>query len=199
LLFHADWQKLRFENQMTLYIKNMVCDRCKTAVQNMLETNGIAFNKIELGEVEVDAISDSKLEHLATDLASIGFELIEDKTARTISRIKSAIVDYVQHNHHTKVNFSKFLAEKLHREYSGLSSLFSSVEGMTIESYLILQKIEKAKELLVYDEMSTKEIANLLGYSSAPHLSNQFKKVTGLSPGHFKKIGVQKRKSLDKV
>jgi AraC-like DNA-binding protein len=184
---------------MTLYIKNMVCDRCKMAVQNMLAKNGINFEKVELGEVEVGEVPSAKLDRLREDLASIGFELIEDKTARTISRIKSAIVDYVQHDHHTRINFSKFLSEKLHREYSGLSTLFSSVEGITIESYLILQKIEKAKELLVYDELATKEIADLLGYSSAPHLSNQFKKVTGLSPGHFRKIGILKRKSLDNV
>ncbi len=165
----------------------------------MLEKNDINFAKIELGEVEAGDVPSSKLDQLRKDLASVGFELIEDKTARTISRIKSVIVDYVQQDHHKKVNFSKFLSEKLNREYSGLSALFSSVEGMTIESYLILQKIEKAKELLVYDELSTKEIANVLGYSSAPHLSNQFKKVTGLSPSHFRKIGIQKRQSLDKV
>jgi AraC family transcriptional regulator len=183
---------------MILYIKNMVCDRCKTAVRDILEKNRIPFTNIELGEAEVDG-SNVNLNSLRRDLASVGFELIEDKTARTISRIKNAIVDYVRNDQHNKVTFSKFLSEKLNREYSGISGLFSAVEGITIENYLIHQKIEKAKELLVYDELSTKEIAELLGYSSAPHLSNQFKKVTGLSPSHFRKIGIQKRKSLDKV
>ena len=184
---------------MILYIKNMVCDRCKMAVKSMLDKNGIEVRHVELGEVEISGATEETLKLLGRDLAAAGFELIENKTARTISQIKSAIVEFVRTEHRGKMNFSKFLAEKLHREYSGLSSLFSSVEGMTIESYLILQKIERAKELLVYDELSTKEIAGHLGYSSAPHLSNQFKKITGLSPSHFKKIGTQKRKSLDKV
>lgn len=179
----------------------MVCDRCKTTVAQTLTSNGIAFTRIGLGEVEVvNDPTPAQYENLEREIRDHGFELIEDKTSRIISQIKAAVVEFIHYNKlTTRTNFSDFLAEKLHKEYSSLSHLFSSVEGVTIERYLILQKVERIKELLVYDEMSLQEIADALGYSSVPHLSNQFKKITGLTPSHFRKIGADRRKSLDKV
>src|SRR5918993_986893 len=145
---------------MKLYIKNMVCDRCKAAIKNQLDQHHIPFRSIELGEIELEKKpSDGQLKKFKDGIQAQGFELIEDKTARTISKIKSAIIEYVHYNSQTKtVTISQFLSEKLNKEFSGLSSLFSAVEGVTIERYLILQKIERAKELLVYDEYSLSEI-----------------------------------------
>jgi AraC-like DNA-binding protein len=178
----------------------MVCDRCKTTVANALKNHGIVYEQLNLGEVEISGqLAEHQLLNFKEEIEGHGFELIEDKTSRIISRIKSAVVGFIHYRDGTKGNFSDFLEERLHKEYSSLSHLFSSVEGLTIERYLILQKIERIKELLVYDEMSLQQIADALGYSSVPHLSNQFKKITGLSPTHFRKIGAGKRKSLDKV
>lgn len=178
----------------------MVCDRCKATVARALHEQGMSFETLSLGEVVLDKEPGTRqLEAFRKEIEAHGFELIEDKTSRLISKIKSAIVEFIHYNKESKVNFSGFLEERLHKEYSTLTHLFSSVEGVTIERYLILQKVERIKELLVYDEMTLQEIADVLGYSSVPHLSNQFKKITGLSPGHFRKIGASKRKSLDRV
>lgn len=179
----------------------MVCDRCKVTIERALHHHQILFQHVNLGEVELqkDPTAD-QLKRFKSEIETYGFELIEDKTSRLISRIKSAVVEFIHYSEGTrKDNFSSFLEDKLNKEYSSLSHLFSSVEGITIERYLILQKVERVKELLVYDELSLQQIADTLGYSSVPHLSNQFKKITGLSPGHFRKIGAGKRKSLDKV
>jgi AraC family transcriptional regulator len=185
-----------------LFIKNMVCDRCKMAVKQELERSSIAFNAIELGEVALAEIpAPQQLEQFRAGITALGFELIEDKTARIVSAIKSTVITFVHENDpkSRKLKFSVYLSDKLNKEYNYLSSIFSEVEGTTIEQYLIHQKIERVKELLVYDELSLSEVAYELGYSSVQHLSNQFKKVTGLTPSHFKQVKENKRKPLDKV
>ena len=187
---------------MKLYIKNMVCDRCKMVVTNELIKLKIEPNSVELGEVELTDNVDSKLiSAFGTAIGQFGFELIEDKTARIISQIKKAVIDYVHYpkGKNKVLKFSSYLAEFVSKDYNYLSGIFSDVEGITIEQYLINQKIEKVKELLVYDELTLSEIANQLNYSSVQHLSTQFKKTTGLTPSHFKKIGAAKRVTLDKV
>jgi AraC family transcriptional regulator len=185
---------------MKLYIKNMVCDRCKMAVQKALEENNISYSHLELGEVDTTTeVSEGQLGGFKTDIEKLGFELIEDRNARVISRIKKVILSYIRNDLNKKSKLSKEVSEALAKDYNSLSNLFSSVEGITIEQYSILQKIEYVKELLVYDEWSLSEIAHKLHYSSVQHLSNQFKKVTGLTPRHFKKIGVLKRQPLDQL
>ncbi|HEU5291025.1 MAG TPA: AraC family transcriptional regulator [Cyclobacteriaceae bacterium] len=185
---------------MKLFIKNMVCDRCKMAVQQALEENKLSFNGIELGEVElVREPDESQLLKFKNSIEKIGFELIEDRNARTISKIKSVVLSSVRDGVARKKKLSVEISEALNKDYNSLSNLFSSVEGTTIENFAILQKIEYVKELLVYDELSLSEIANKLHYSSVQHLSNQFKKITGLTPSHFRKIGEQKRHPLDRL
>ncbi|WP_129715000.1 AraC family transcriptional regulator [Pedobacter sp. SYP-B3415] len=186
---------------MRYYIKNMVCDRCKMAVEAIFDDLGYPAAQTQLGEVETSAplAADAK-QQLESRLKNLGFELISDKTSRTIEEIKTLIIDLV-HTHHgdLKMNLSDYLAARTGRDYHTLSALFSTVEGTTIEKFYIAHKIEKVKELLVYDELSLSEIAHRLNYSSVAHLSSQFKKITGLTPSHFKEIKGQKRKSLNDV
>ena len=185
----------------TLFIKNMVCNRCIMVVQNELDKLGLDVKNIKLGEVTLDKepTTDEK-NKLDKALILLGFELIDDKKSRVIEKIKNVIIDLVHHqDNNTKTNLSDVLSSQLHHDYNYLSNLFSEVEGTTIEKYFIAQKIEKVKELLVYDELSLSEIAFRLNYSSVAYLSNQFKKVTGLTPSHFKQIREDKRKSLDEV
>ena len=178
----------------------MVCDRCKMAVQKALEENKLAFNKLELGEVELATeLNEKQLEKFKESIEKIGFELIEDRNARIISKIKSAVLSLARNNNGRKRKLSVEISDALNKDYNSLSNLFSSVEGITIEQFAILQKIEYVKELLVYDELSLSEIAHQLHYSSVQHLSNQFKKITGLTPSHFKKIGDQRRQPLDSL
>lgn len=185
----------------TLYIKNMVCNRCIMVVENELEKAGLQVSQVKLGEVLLDKEpSDTQIQQFTNAIESLGFERIDDKKSRIIEQIKSIIIQLVHYaNNDTKANLSDFISKKLHHDYSYLSNLFSEVEGTTIEKYYIAQKIERVKELLVYDELSLSEIADRLNYSSVAYLSNQFKKVTGLSPSHFKQIRIDKRKPLDKV
>ncbi|MCG7502763.1 AraC family transcriptional regulator [Tenacibaculum sp. Mcav3-52] len=186
---------------MTLTIKNMVCNRCILVIQNELDKLGVGVKSIKLGEVilEKELTSDEK-ESLDKILLDLGFEIIDDKKSRIIEKIKNLIINLVHHqDSETKVNLSDLLSNELHHDYNYLSNLFSEVEGTTIEKYFIAQKIEKVKELLVYDELSLSEIAFRLHYSSVAYLSNQFKKVTGLTPSHFKKIRKDRRKPLDEV
>ncbi|WP_417559048.1 helix-turn-helix domain-containing protein [Mesoflavibacter zeaxanthinifaciens] len=185
----------------TLFIKNMVCNRCIMAVKNELDKLGIEPIDVQLGEVTLEKeLTTQEKEKFSKALVSLGFELIDDKKSRLIEQIKNTIIDLVHHqDNETKTNLSDVLSEKLHHDYNYLSNLFSEVEGTTIEKYFIAQKIEKVKELLVYDELSLSEIAFRLNYSSVAYLSNQFKKVTGLSPSHFKKIREKRRKPLDEV
>lgn len=185
----------------TLFIKNMVCNRCIMVVHNELEKLGLTVKNIKLGEVTLDKELPGNVKtNLVKALTVLGFELIDDKKSRIIEKIKNIIIDLVHHqDNDTKKNLSDILSSKLHHDYNYLSNLFSEIEGTTIEKYFIAQKIEKVKELLVYDELSLSEIAFRLNYSSVAYLSNQFKKVTGLTPSHFKQIREDKRKSLDKV
>ena len=186
---------------MKLYIKNMVCDRCKMVVKNEIENLGYSLVKVELGEIELNQeITDIQKKDIKLNLEKFGFEVIDDKRSRIIELIKNKLIDLVQNkNADLDKNLSLFLSENLNQDYSKLSNLFSEIEGTTIEKYFIAQKIEKVKELLVYDELSLSEIAFRLNYSSVAYLSNQFKKVTGLTPSYFKQIRDDKRKPLDKV
>lgn len=186
---------------VTLFIKNMVCNRCIMVVQSELNELGLNLLEIKLGEVtlETEPTSAQKAT-LENKLNKLGFEVIDNKKGRIIEKIKNAIIDQVHYQDNaSKINLSDLLNEKLNHDYNYLSNLFSEVEGTTIEKYFIAQKIEKVKELLVYDEFSLSEIAFRLNYSSVAYLSNQFKKVTGLTPSHFKKIREEKRKPLDQV
>ena len=185
----------------TIFIKNMVCDRCIMVVQHELEKLGLDAKNIKLGEVILSKeITSLEKENLSKTLEPLGFEVIDDKKGRIIEKIKNIIIDLVHHqDSDVKTNLSDVLSDKLHHDYNYLSNMFSEVEGTTIEKYFIAQKVEKVKELLVYDELSLNEIANRLNYSSVAYLSNQFKKVTGLTPSHFKQIKEDKRKPLDKV
>jgi AraC-like DNA-binding protein len=186
---------------MKLYIKNMVCNRCIMVVENELQKLGYHPQNIKLGELELEKeITDTEKEIINNHLQTFGFELIDDKKSRLIEQIKNTIIDLVHHqDNDSKSNLSEVLSHKLHHDYNYLSNLFSEVEGITIEKYFIAQKIEKVKELLIYDELSLSEIAFQLNYSSVAYLSNQFKKVTGLTPSHFKQIKEDKRKPLDKL
>ena len=184
-----------------IFIKNMVCNRCIMVVQNELSNLGFEVKNIKLGEVTLnrEPTSEDK-DNIEQILISLGFEMIDDRKSRIIEKIKNIIIDLVHYqNYDTKIKLSDLLSSELHHDYNYLSNLFSEVEGTTIEKYLIAQKIEKVKELLVYDELSLSEIAFRLNYSSVAYLSNQFKKVTGLTPSHFKQIRDYKRKPLDEV
>ncbi|OYZ00958.1 MAG: AraC family transcriptional regulator [Sphingobacteriia bacterium 28-36-52] len=177
----------------------MVCGRCKLIVKAELEKLGFSLKSIELGEVEIDeSIDTDQKKVIAATLSSFGFELINDKKSKTIEQIKNLIRDLVHSkNNELEINLSEYISQHLAIDYTSLSNLFSEVEGTTIEKYFILQKIERVKELLMYDELSLSEIAFLLNYSSVAYLSNQFKKITGLTPSHFKQLKNKKRKHLD--
>lgn len=179
----------------------MVCSRCIAAVKFALDKLKIPYNSIELGEVITKTEPSAKqLVVLNEKLQQLGFELLDDTKKKLIEKIKIIIIEHVHYKEgDNRYNLSEILSSKLRKDYSYLSHLFSEVEGITIEKYLINQKIERIKELLVYDELSLNEIAYQLGYSSVAHLSTQFKKVTGLTPTHFKKLGGIHRKTLDKV
>ena len=186
---------------MKLYIKNMVCSRCKMAVKDQLENNGLSPLSVNLGEAEIEEeLSKARLLQLDISLKSLGFELIDDKKSQTIEKIKNAIVTLVHHSDQDlKTKLSVFISSRLHQDYNYLSNLFSEVEGTTIEKYFISQRIEKVKELLVYDELTLSEIAAQLGYSSVGYLSNQFKKITGFTPSHFKSLKEDKRKNIEEL
>ncbi len=188
-----------------LYIKNMVCNRCVTVVRQELEKQGLHPLKVILGEVTLseDYLSNDQLKKLDASLIASGFERMDDQKSQLIEAIKNKVIHVI---HYTdtpdrKFNWSTVLSEELKYEYNYLSNLFSSVEGITLEQYIIRQKIERVKELLFYDELSLSEIADKLGYSSVAHLSTQFKKVTGLTPSELKKSrDIDKnRKSLDNI
>ena len=181
----------------------MVCNRCITAVENLFAELGYKDFKVSLGLVDLkeNQISIDKKEQLNTKLLNLGFELIDDQKSKMIESIKNLVINKIHYDDLTEQSFtwSDIISKNLHYEYKYLSRLFSSVEGITIEQHIILQKIEKVKEMMVYDELTLSEIAWKLGYSSVAHLSNQFKKVTGMPPRDFKLIGAQRRKPLDKV
>ena len=177
----------------------MVCNRCKMVVKDLLEKKGLGLLSVALGEVETESEPSKEMLHQVDDaLKALGFELIDNKKSQTIEKIKNAIVTLVHHSdHNINTNLSAFITQQIPLDYNYLSNLFSEIEGTTIEKYYIQQRIEKAKELLVYDELSLSEIADKLGYSSVAYLSSQFKKVTGLTPTFFKSLKENKRKNID--
>jgi AraC-like DNA-binding protein len=179
----------------------MVSNRCKTAVKEELKKLHLHFIVVDLGEVEImENISVEQQGQLKIALLNIGFELMDDKRSILIEKIKNVIVEMVHYNDGLiKTNFSDFLSEKLNHDYTYLANLFSEVQGTTIEKFIISHKIERIKELIIYDELTITEIAWKMNYSSVAHLSNQFKKVTGLSPSHFKLLKNKRRSPIEDI
>jgi AraC family transcriptional regulator len=184
-------------------IKNMVCHRCVISVENILTKLNIPYDQVLVGEAFVnEKPNEQQQQKLDVELKKIGLEMIDNRQGTLIEKIKKLIILKARNEAQQKsmkLKLSNFLSDHLHHEYTYLSNLFSTIEGKTIESFFIEQRIEKAKELLVYDQMTLSEIADSLEYSSVAHLSTQFKRITGLTPTHFKKIGDNKRKTLDKI
>ncbi|MCX6252350.1 MAG: helix-turn-helix transcriptional regulator [Bacteroidetes bacterium] len=188
---------------MKIYIRNMVCIRCRMVVKSELKKLGLHYTTVELGEVEIlEDISPEQMERLAVGLRKTGLELMDDKKSILVEKIKMIIVELVHYSdddEQIKINLSNYLSEKLNHNYTYLANLFSEVKGTTIENFYLAHKIEKVKELLVYDELSLTEIAYKLHYSSVAHLSNQFKKITGLTPSHFKSLKNKRRSTLENM
>jgi AraC-like DNA-binding protein len=179
----------------------MVCSRCKMVVRSELEKFGLHHLRIELGEAEImEDISKEQLDRLSVALKKSGLELMDDKKSILVEKIKTAIIELVHYtDKQIKINLSDYLSQKLQHDYTYLANLFSEVKGTTIEKFYLAHKIEKVKELIVYDELNLTEIAYKLHYSSVAHLSNQFKKMTGLTPSHFKHLKNKRRSVLGKV
>jgi YesN/AraC family two-component response regulator len=179
----------------------MVSIRCKMVVKDVLKKLGLHYSIVELGEVNImENITEQQREQIRTELLKSGLELMDDKKSILIERIKNIIVEMVHYTDELpKVNFSHFLSEKLKHDYTYMANLFSETEGITIEHYILLHKIERVKELILYDELNLSEIAWKLHYSSVAHLSSQFKKITGLTPSYFKSLKHKKRSALDNV
>ncbi len=186
---------------MKLFIKYMVSIRCKMIVKSELENLGLHATTVDLGEVDVlEDMTVDQLNQLKVALLKSGLELMDDKKAILIEKIKNVIVEMIHYaDEQPKTNFSDFLARKLDYDYTYLANLFSEVTGITIEHFIIAHKIERVKELLIYDELNLTQISYLMNYSSVAHLSNQFKKVTGLTPTFFRKLGQKKRIALENV
>lgn len=184
-----------------LYIKNMVCPRCIMVVKAELTKLGIEAQSVELGEVTLQRkLGEDKEKQLNEVLHSLGFALIDDKKSRLIEQVKSLLIELVrEEDSKLRTNLSDYITHRVHHDYSYVSNLFSEVTGSSIEKYFIAQKIERVKELLVYDELSLSEIADKLNYSSVAHLSAQFKKVTGFTPSFYRQIKEKKRKALDEI
>ncbi len=188
--------------ETTLYIKNMVCHRCIKVIKDELTKMGYEVSKIDLGEAIIKSSEKPpNITEIKNVLVENGFDLVDDKNSKLIEKIKVLIINKIHHQKDKleKFSFSKYLANELGVNYSHLSSVFSSCEGITIEKFIIKQKIEKVKELLTYDELTLSEIAVKLGYSSVQHLSNQFRQITGLNPSYFKKLKENQRKPLDQL
>jgi len=179
----------------------MVSNRCKMAVKEELKKLGLHFIVVELGEVEImETISAEQREVLKAGLIDSGLELMDDKRAVLIEKIKNVIIDMVHHSDEMiKTNFSDYLSDKLKHDYTYLANLFSEIQGITIEHFIINHKIERIKELIIYDELNITEIAWKMNYSSVAHLSNQFKKITGLSPTHFKQLKDKRRSQIEDI
>jgi len=187
---------------MILHVKNMVCDRCVMIVRQQLQGQGFEVGAISLGQVEVLPDPDvAQLRQISASFQVLGFELIDKEKDQLIERVKTEVINLVHYSALNELNQSlmQLVAERLHKDYAYLSRLFSDAEGITIERYVIQQKIEKVKELLEYGELNLNEIAYQMGYSSSAHLSTQFKSVTGISPSKYKASASKDRKPLDKV
>ncbi|MDQ3109115.1 MAG: AraC family transcriptional regulator [Bacteroidota bacterium] len=186
---------------MKLYIKYMVSARCKMVVKEELKKLRLHFIVVDLGEVEImEEMSIDQRVALKASLLASGLELMDDKRAVLIEKIKNAIIQMVHHTDEMiKINFSDYLSEKLTHDYTYMANLFSEVQGTTIEQFIICHKIERIKELIIYGDLNITEIAWKMNYSSVAHLSNQFKKVTGLTPSHFKKLKIQRRIPIEDI
>jgi len=186
---------------MHLYIKYMVSLRCKMVVKSELQKLGLKCIVIDLGMVEImEDITLEQREQLKVNLLRSGLELLDDKKSILIEKIKGVIIEMIHyHDELPKVNYSEYISEKIGNDYTYLANIFSEVKGITIQQFIIIHKIEKVKELLLYDELSLTEIAYQMHYSSVAHLSNQFKKVTGLSPSFFKQIQQKRKQNLENM
>ena len=184
---------------MKLMIKNMVCPRCISAVEQILVSEGVKVRSITLGDVETeDGLSDEQLLSVAKQLQGMGFELLDDPRSQIVEQIRINVLEWVRMTTE-RPKLSDFLSRRLNKDYSTLSKLFSEVKGVTIERFPILHRIEYAKELLCYSQLSTSQIAYMLGYSSQAYLSSQFKQVTGMTPKRFRELENHKRKPLDSL
>jgi AraC-like DNA-binding protein len=179
----------------------MVSARCKMAVKEVLSSLGLHFIVVDLGEVDImEDLTTEQRNLLRAGLANSGLELMDDKKAILIEKIKNVIIELIHYsNEQPKINYSDYISEKMNLDYTYLSNIFSQVKGITIQQFIIIHKIERVKELLLYDELNLTEISYKLNYSSVAHLSNQFKKVTGLSPSHFQKLKGKGRNPLEEI
>lgn len=179
----------------------MVSIRCKMFVKAALRKLGLHFIIVDLGEIEImEELTNEKRAELKAELAKSGLELMDDKKAIMIEKISNVIIEMIHYSEELpKVNYSDYISEKMHLDYTYLSNIYSEVKGITIQQFIILHKVERAKELLIYDELNLTEISYRLNYSSVAHLSNQFKKVTGLTPSHFKQMKNKRRKPIEKI
>ena len=179
----------------------MVSIRCKMVVKSELEKLGLHYTSVELGEVNIEeTLLPEQLDELKTGLGRSGLELMDDKRSMIIEKIKTVIVEMIHYSDELpKINFSDFISKKLHYDYTYLANLFSEVQGITIEKFIITHKIERVKELIIYDELNLSEIAWKMHYSSVAHLSNQFKKITGLTPSHFRKMKDKRRQPIEEI
>lgn len=186
---------------MKLLIKNMVCPRCVMTVEGLLKDNKIPYHSVRLGEVELENTPTAEqLKQIEADLQRVGFEILDDQKRKLIEKIKTVLIQKVQSGDiEEHFSLSETLSNELHKEYTQISRLFPEVEGITIEQFFILQKVEKVKEWLTYDELTLSEISWKLGYSSVAHLSSQFKKITGLTPSQFKTMGISHRSGLESL
>lgn len=186
---------------MRIYIKYMISLRCKMMVKDELNKLGIAYTTLELGMVELmKDIPDSLRQQLKTNLLRSGLEVMDDKKSILIEKIKNVIIEMIHYSDDPPaLNFSDYISEKLNYDYTYLSNIFSEVQGINIQQYIIMHKIEKVKELLLYDELNLTEIAYKLHYSSVAHLSNQFKKITGLAPSYFKSVRKKRTNNLENL
>jgi len=186
---------------MKLYIKNMASNLCKIVVKEELNKLDLTYMFVELGEVEImETLNDIQLGLLKEGLSKYGFQLMEDRKSILVERIKNVIIDMIHYaDGMPRIKISEYLSQKLDHDYTYLANLFSEVKGTTIEQFIIAHKIEKVKELLIYNELTLTQIADKLSYSSVAHLSNQFKKVSGLSPSHFKQLKEKRRNPLEDV
>jgi len=186
---------------LKIYIKYMVSARCKTAVKEILKELGLHFIVVDLGEVDImEELPPDQMDQLKFKLIEAGFELMDDKRAVLIEKIKNVITEMIHFSEEIpKVNYSDYIAEKLDYDYTYLSNIFSAVKGITIQQFIIIHKIERVKELLLYGELNLTEISYTMHYSSVAHLSNQFKKITGLSPSQFKQIKDTKRTPIEEI
>ncbi len=185
---------------MKLFVRNMACESCKVVVKEELEKLGYTPLKVDLGEVETkENIPEKEQKKLSAAIKKAGLELVKNREGLLLDQIKAVILEYVEGSQRIKVNLSAYLSKKLHYNYTFISGYFSAMQATTIENYTIALKIEKVKEMMVVDGLTLSEIADKLNYSSVAHLSHQFKKVTGLSASHFKKLRTLRRKTIQDI